>query len=416
MSNKSKCDFCGKEYFNLYKCRFCDKELCPDHRLRENHNCTSLGKETGFNKFKKHDKTGNTADFKDVNNKYSKRHTKNIIKKIYGDWWLIFWFFIYGVLYYLSTIIIRLLDTSNYYLNIIILGTIISVFTRAIHCTIKGYKFKLNFNLFIWTLIYILLLFFIKGVLFLYFKNIFYEMFVVAIIYLILVYLLKKIDFEILKYFVIIVVILFIVSVFVRVIHSGENDTLNYYSNITSKKISNITESTTSKVSNTINSMVSEPANSIELETAIFKYTNEERNKAGIVELKLDSDLSAVARAHSENMVKMDFFSHTNLKGEDPTARAIRMGYNVHKELGGGWYSDGIAENIGKMPIVETINIFYPINYALVDADEIAKKQVDSWMNSVGHRANILNSQYSVIGVGVAYDGRLYYISTQNFK
>ena len=36
-------------------------------------------------------------------------------------------------------------------------------------------------------------------------------------------------------------------------------------------------------------------------------------------------------------------------------------------------------------------------------------------MNSPGHRENILNTQYTRIGVGVAYDGTLYYLGTQDF-
>lgn len=54
------------------------------------------------------------------------------------------------------------------------------------------------------------------------------------------------------------------------------------------------------------------------------------------------------------------------------------------------------------------------IGYVSHDPDSIATAQVQSWMSSPGHRANILNPQYDRIGVGVAYDG-FYYLSTQNF-
>lgn len=148
-----------------------------------------------------------------------------------------------------------------------------------------------------------------------------------------------------------------------------------------------------------------------EIEQAILKYTNQERKNNGVPELKWDGKLAEVARSHSLDMVQNDFFSHTNQKGEDPTARALRIGYNVHKELGGGWFSDGIAENIGKMPIGSVQGV----GYVSSDADSIAKAQVNSWMDSQGHRQNILDSKYSNLGVGVAYDGQ-YYVSTQNFK
>jgi len=147
-------------------------------------------------------------------------------------------------------------------------------------------------------------------------------------------------------------------------------------------------------------------------EQAIFKYTNEERIAQGVSPLKIDNKLSDIARMHSEDMVTNNFFDHINLKGEDSTARAQRVGYNVTKPLGGESYQIGIGENIGQMPTGNVEGMGYISN----NSDSIARAQVDSWMNSPGHRANILDPQYNVIGVGVAYDGHLYYISTQDFK
>ena len=54
------------------------------------------------------------------------------------------------------------------------------------------------------------------------------------------------------------------------------------------------------------------------------------------------------------------------------------------------------------------------MGYISNEVESIAKAQVKSWMDSPGHKANILNPQYSHLGVGVVYDG-LYYVSTQNF-
>lgn len=167
---------------------------------------------------------------------------------------------------------------------------------------------------------------------------------------------------------------------------------------------------------NTEKELTKGPVNPKDIENLIFIYTNEERKNAGISPLKLDSKLSAIARAHSEDMAKNNYFSHTNLIGYGPDERAQKAGYNIRKALGGGAYQIGIAENIGKIPISEVISIFYPINYLTVDANDLARRQVDSWMDSSGHRTNILNSEYNVIGVGVAYDGEIYYISTQDFK
>jgi uncharacterized protein YkwD len=146
------------------------------------------------------------------------------------------------------------------------------------------------------------------------------------------------------------------------------------------------------------------------IEKKIFEYTNYERKNNGISELKWDDKIAEIARSHSKDMAENNFFSHENLRGEDPTDRAQRMGFNREKQLGGGYYTYGLAENIGMMTSGSIVGIGYVSN----DPESIAKAQVTSWMQSSGHRENILNFQYSHLGVGVAYDGSDY-ISTQNF-
>lgn len=169
-------------------------------------------------------------------------------------------------------------------------------------------------------------------------------------------------------------------------------------------------EETRKRASETIENLTGKQVDVKEIEILIFKYTNIERRNHGLDELVWDEKLAKIAREHSEDMAENDFFSHVNLKGEGPTARARRHGYSVHKELGGGWYTEGIGENIGKMPTGNVEGVGYVSN----DADSIAKAQVESWMDSSGHRQNILNPSYDRLGVGIAYDGN-YYISTQNF-
>lgn len=146
------------------------------------------------------------------------------------------------------------------------------------------------------------------------------------------------------------------------------------------------------------------------VEKAILKYTNAERRKNGLRELSLDTGLIAVAREHSLDMANNKYFSHDNSRGENPNARALRHRYNIRKELGSGRQREGIGENIGQMA---TGNI-NGIGHVSAEADSIAKAQVEAWMNSEGHRKNILDSSYAKLGVGVAKEG-IKYISTQNF-
>lgn len=147
-------------------------------------------------------------------------------------------------------------------------------------------------------------------------------------------------------------------------------------------------------------------------ENYIFIITNEKRAIHGVPKLVWDSNLADMARKHSLDMAQNNYFSHTNLGNEDPTMRAIRHGYNTHKDLGGGWYSEGIAENIGMMPTGNVIGIGYVYN----DPESIAIAHIQSWMESSGHRTNILDVEYIRMGVGVAYDKESNsYIATQNF-
>ena len=106
--------------------------------------------------------------------------------------------------------------------------------------------------------------------------------------------------------------------------------------------------------------------------TEVVTLTNAERQKAGCPPLSNNRTLRRVATAHSEDMAERDFFSHTNPDGQDPGDRAAAAGY------------DGYAG--------ENIAMGYPS----------AEAVVEGWMDSSGHRANILNCSSTEIGVGVA--------------
>ena len=128
-----------------------------------------------------------------------------------------------------------------------------------------------------------------------------------------------------------------------------------------------------------------QPVNSAQVEQDIFRLTNLERVKNGLVQLAWSDALASVARAHSQDMVSRNFFSHINPDGLDPYARMSRAGISY----------TAAAENIA----------------AAATADLI----VQSWMNSPGHRANILNPLFGKIGIGVVADSKYGIMATQNF-
>ena len=159
-----------------------------------------------------------------MGNRFGKKHTK--FNKFYRHYWFLFWIIIYFVLYYLSSIfIVNIFEINNYYLQIIFIGFIISIISRIIHSNIKNYTFRLNFNLFIWTLVYILLIY---GFNFLLNKflsvNLWLNILIVSLGLTIFIDIIKKnIKFKVLSSFSIIITILFILLIFLS---GSENNVL----------------------------------------------------------------------------------------------------------------------------------------------------------------------------------------------
>ncbi|MBA2877202.1 uncharacterized protein YkwD [Anoxybacillus kamchatkensis] len=127
-----------------------------------------------------------------------------------------------------------------------------------------------------------------------------------------------------------------------------------------------------------------------ELRTAyeyqIFDLVNAARLKNRAPLLSWDGKIAHTARKHSEDMANNRYFSHTNLRGQSPFDR-MRI--------------DGISYSTAGE------NIAYG-QFNAIFAHE-------AWMNSLGHRQNILNPSFHRLGVGVAFNslGQPYY--TQNF-
>ena len=102
-------------------------------------------------------------------------------------------------------------------------------------------------------------------------------------------------------------------------------------------------------------------------------------------QLRWEDRLGEVARAHSEDMTTRNYFSHDTPEGLGPSERIDKAGYSCWK---GSHY--GVAENIA-------------IELADADLDRIARNAVRSWMNSPGHRTNLLGRQYDRTGIGASF-------------
>ena len=111
-------------------------------------------------------------------------------------------------------------------------------------------------------------------------------------------------------------------------------------------------------------------------ESEVIRLVNEIRVKNGLKALEADWELSRVARIKSQDMKDNNYFSHTSPVYGSP--------FNMIKNFGISYKS--AAENIAK-------------------GQSTPQAVVNAWMNSQGHRANILNSSYTKIGVGYVQNG-----------
>ncbi len=151
-----------------------------------------------------------------------------------------------------------------------------------------------------------------------------------------------------------------------------------------------------------------------DLEKQIHALINEERKKQGLSPLARDTALSRIARKHSRDMAKRSYFDHISPEGRDFAYRYSQEGYRCSVPVGATVYMG--AENIAQNNLydsVTTVNgeAFYNWN----SLTKIAETTVRGWMNSPGHRKNILTPYWRNEGIGVviAPDDKVYI--TQNF-
>ncbi|MDI9885268.1 CAP domain-containing protein [Streptomyces sp. HNM0645] len=115
------------------------------------------------------------------------------------------------------------------------------------------------------------------------------------------------------------------------------------------------------------------PSGETAAEAEVLALVNKERAKVGCAPVRADASLNRLAGRFSSDMAARGFFDHTDPEGDGPWDRAAQAGV-------GGLGAENIARG---------------------QAD--ARTVMNAWMNSDGHRANILNCEYRTLGVGVSF-------------
>lgn len=120
-------------------------------------------------------------------------------------------------------------------------------------------------------------------------------------------------------------------------------------------------------------------------ELEVFNLINEQRTKNGLSALKIDSEVQKVARIKAKDMVNNNYFSHTSPTYGSPfdMLNSFKVSYKTAGENIAGNSSNSAA--------------------------------VTAWMNSSGHKANILNSSFNYTGVGVVNGSKYGKIYVQMF-
>lgn len=122
-----------------------------------------------------------------------------------------------------------------------------------------------------------------------------------------------------------------------------------------------------------------------QMEAQVRQQINEVRQQKGLGALQGNQKLAQVARNYSQRMAREDFFSHVSPDGST-LAKRVRAGGLSY------WV---VGENL----------------FMSTNAPQPVPLAVKGWMNSPGHRENILGTEYTETGVGVWREGNSYYIT-----
>ena len=151
-----------------------------------------------------------------------------------------------------------------------------------------------------------------------------------------------------------------------------------------------------------------------DLAQRIHALVNVERKKAGLTTLAWNKALAAIAQEHSRDMADRNYFAHESPEGRDFGYRYQQAKFDCAVRAGKLIWTG--AENIA---LSRLYNSFHRVNnittYDWNTPADIARKTVEGWMVSPGHRVNILTIHWRQQGIGVVIASENQILITQNF-
>lgn len=147
-----------------------------------------------------------------------------------------------------------------------------------------------------------------------------------------------------------------------------------------------------------------------DLARAVHDRVNAVRKDARLEALGWDAALAEIAAAMSADMAERGFFGHVDPDGRDPTARAAQAGVECRRPTGPNRWRTGVGENLYRTStfrsVTETTTVMGTTRtFDWYTLGEIARSVVQGWMDSPGHRRNLLDAGYASQGIGVRVSG-----------
>ncbi len=151
----------------------------------------------------------------------------------------------------------------------------------------------------------------------------------------------------------------------------------------------------------------------------IHRQANVVRRSKGLAPLERDKRIERIARAHSRDMGERGYFDHVNLDGRNATQRARAASYACVPDLENPTLV-GIGENLYAGFRYSSYRLRYyrdeiVAEFEWRDEAAFAREAIRAWLDSKGHRRNLLHPDYRLHGIGVYVTRSMEVFVTHNF-
>jgi len=154
-----------------------------------------------------------------------------------------------------------------------------------------------------------------------------------------------------------------------------------------------------------------------EIERLIHLRVNVERTDRSLDSLSQADSLRPLGRMHSRDMAQRGFFGHSNPDGEGVNERAARLGLTCERAIDERTTATGFGENLYRGTLFTRYRDVIQNGERLrrefdwKTEEGIARDVVGGWMDSPGHRANILEPLYATHRIAVYVDGTDFFVT-----